>query len=205
MGRRGFLEPGKRGRGLTAVAAALAALVMPHLTQAGSRLLATGGVTQVEGAAGGGLVPWALIAGLGSDRQIGGSASCTRVEPGAFRLDVCGLAIGIRDRVEFSLARQRFDLGDVVAGENIEQSIVAAKVRLLGDAVYDQDRWWPQLALGAQYKNNSDFGSVPQLIGAQRASDTDFYPAATKLQGRNAPTEPGCAAEARVERSKSRS
>lgn len=42
-----------------------------------SRLLATGGVMQIEGSAGGGAVPWALIAGLGTDTQIGGSAFCT--------------------------------------------------------------------------------------------------------------------------------
>lgn len=181
MDRKGSPLAGKRGRCLTLAAGVLAAVVMPVLTQAGSRLLATGGVTQVEGSGGGGLVPWALIAGLGSDRQVGGSASCTRVEPGKFRLDVCGLAVGIRDRVELSVARQRFELGDVVPGENIEQTIVGAKVRLLGDAVYDQDRWWPQLALGAQNKRNSDFDFVPQLIGAQHGSDTDFYLAATKV------------------------
>ena len=136
---------------------------------------------EVEGSAGGGLTPWALIAGLGTDRQIGGSASCTRVEPDEFRLDICGLAIGIRDRLELSVARQRFDLGGVVPGERIEQTIVGAKLRLLGDAVYDQDRWWPQLALGAQYKENSDFDLVPQLIGARHESDVDFYLAATKV------------------------
>ncbi len=79
------------------------------------------------------------------------------------------------------MARQRFDLGDVVPGEDIGQTIIGAKVRLLGDAVYDQDRWWPQLSLGAQYKKNSDFDFVPQLIGARHATDTDFYLAATKV------------------------
>ncbi|OYW32390.1 MAG: hypothetical protein B7Z51_03330, partial [Methyloversatilis sp. 12-65-5] len=33
---------------------------------AGDRLIATGGVTQIEGAAGGGLNPWAVIAGYGT-------------------------------------------------------------------------------------------------------------------------------------------
>lgn len=148
---------------------------------AGSRLLATGGVMQVEGAAGGGLVPWALIAGLGTDRQIGGAAGCTRVEPDEFRLDVCGVAVGLYDRVELSVARQRFDLGDVVPGERIEQTIIGAKLRVLGDAVYDQDRWWPQLTVGAQFKKNADFDFVPQLIGAHHDSDVEFYLAATKV------------------------
>lgn len=50
--------------------------------QAGDRLLATGGVTQLEGAAGGGLTPWALIAGYGTRDQIGASAFLTHVDTG---------------------------------------------------------------------------------------------------------------------------
>lgn len=148
---------------------------------AGSRLLATGGVSQVEGSGGGGLVPWALIAGLGTDRQIGGTASCTRVEPDDFELASCGLALGIRDRVELSIARLSFDLGDVVPEESIRQTTVGLKWKLLGDAVYDQDRWWPQLSLGLQYKKNTDFDFVPRLIGARRGSDVDGYLVATKI------------------------
>ena len=45
--------------------------------RAGDRLDGTGAVTQIEGAAGGGLVPWALIGGLGTDDQIGATAVAT--------------------------------------------------------------------------------------------------------------------------------
>jgi len=45
-----------------------------HNAMAGDRLLATGGVSQIEGAGGGGLTPWALITGYGTDAQIGGTA-----------------------------------------------------------------------------------------------------------------------------------
>jgi len=148
---------------------------------AGDRLLATGGVTQIEGSGGGGLTPWALIAGLGTEDQIGASGSCTRVKPQDFTLETCGLALGIRDRLELSVARQHFDLGTTVPGNTISQSIVGAKLRLLGDAVFDQDRWWPQLALGVQWKHNSDFDVVPRLLGARHADGTDYYLAATKL------------------------
>src|SRR5579863_5036944 len=82
------------------------------IAHAGDRLLATGGVTEIEGAGGGGLTPWALIAGLGTDSQVGASASCTRVRPQNFALDSCGVAVGIDNRVELSLARQEFSLGD---------------------------------------------------------------------------------------------
>jgi len=164
------------------VAVAVLSLGFPGAADAASsRLLATGGVMQIEGSAGGGLTPWALIAGLGSNREIGGSAFCTRVAPQDFRLDSCGLAIGLRDRVELSYARQTFGLGTTVPGEEIRVDVVGAKLRLVGDAVYDQDRWLPQIALGLQYKHNRDFDFVPTLLGARHGSDTDFYLAATKL------------------------
>lgn len=160
--------------------AAMAACATPS-GAAGNRLLATGGVMQVEGSAGGGIVPWALIAGLGTDAQIGGSAFCTNVRPQAFELRSCGVAIGFHDRVEVSFASQRFDLDEIIAGESITQTIFGAKVRVLGDAVFDQDRWYPQLSLGLQYKKNSDFDFVPALLGARDDADVDFYLAATKV------------------------
>ena len=164
--------------------AALALAVLVSATpaaHAGSRLLATGGVTQIEGSAGGGLAPWALIAGLGSDRQIGASAACTRVEPQDFTLDTCALSLGIRDRVELSVGYQTFDVGSVIPDTEISQTVVGVKVKLFGDAVYDQDRWYPQVAAGVQYKKNSDFDFVPALIGARHDSDVEPYLAATKV------------------------
>jgi hypothetical protein len=156
-------------------------IVHSQIAHAGDRLLATGGVTQIEGSAGGGLTPWALIAGLGTDQELGASGSCTRVMPQDFTLESCGVAVGVRNRMELSLDRQHFDLGTTVPGNTISQTIVGAKVRVLGDAVVDQDHWWPQLALGVQWKHNSDFDLVPKLLGAKRADGADFYLAATKL------------------------
>jgi hypothetical protein len=150
--------------------------------RAGDRLLGTGGLEQLEGSAGGGLTPWALIAGLGTDREFGVSAFCTQVQPQDFRLDACGAAIGIDNRLELSVARQRLDLGATAPGQSLSQSILGAKVRLYGDAVIDQDRpWLPQLALGVQWKHDSDFDGIPRALGAHSASGTDIYLAATKL------------------------
>jgi hypothetical protein len=156
-------------------------LIIASASHAGNRLLATGGVAQVEGSAGGGLTPWALIAGLGTDHQTGASAFCTAVSPQAFELSSCGLAVGYHDRVELSFARQRFDLDKVLPDTAIYQSVVGAKVKLRGDAVFDQDRWYPQLAAGLQYKKNSSFDFVPALLGARDDSDIDYYLAATKV------------------------
>jgi len=75
------------------------------------RLLATGGATSIDGAAGGGIVPWAVLAGYGEEGEWGATSFLTRVETGDYRLDVGGLAVSYGNRVELSYARQRFDLG----------------------------------------------------------------------------------------------
>ncbi|MBP6194541.1 MAG: DUF3034 family protein [Methyloversatilis sp.] len=148
----------------------------------GDRLIVTGGVTQIEGAAGGGLNPWAVIAGYGTREQIGATAFHTRVRTrGDFELESTGVALGLYNRVELSAATQRFDLSDTVPGESIDIDVISAKVRLFGDAVYDQDRWWPQVAVGLSWKHNRDYGLVPKLLGARRRSDIEGYVAATKV------------------------
>jgi|HubBroStandDraft_1064217.scaffolds.fasta_scaffold57348_2 hypothetical protein len=160
----------------------LACLLSPAgATHAGDRLLATGGLMDIEGSGGGGLTPWALIAGLGTDTQLGASAYCTRVSPQDFTLESCGVAAGIANRVELSVSRQHFDLGSTVPGNTISMTTVGAKVRVFGDALIDQDRWWPQIAVGAQWKHNSDFDIVPALLGARHADGVDYYVAATKV------------------------
>ncbi len=115
---------------------------------AGGRLPATGGVMQFEGAGGGGLVPWALIAGYGTRDEVGGAAFASYVDTGHFALRSAGGAVGLNDRLELSFAHQHFDLGDTLPGQAIEQTVVGAKLKLGGDAVYDQDLPWPQLAAG---------------------------------------------------------
>ena len=175
ISRRPALRP------LSALLLGLVLLAATPFAQAGDRLLATGGVMQLEGNGGGGLTPWALIAGLGTDHQIGATSACTRIKPSDFTLDLCGIAVGFYNRFELSFAQQRFDLGTTVPGETISQRIVGLKVRVLGDAVYDQDRWWPQVSVGLQYKKNQDFGFVPQLIGARDDHSIDWYANATKV------------------------
>jgi hypothetical protein len=167
----------------TAAVVVLGACALEHAPEAGAgdRLAATGGVMQIEGSAGGGLVPWSLIAGLGTADQVGGSASCTDVAPRDYRLDTCGLAVGIDNRVELSAARQRFELGSTVPGATISQTIVGAKLRVYGDALIDQDSALPQLAVGVQYKRNGSFDFVPRALGARHADGIDVYAAATKL------------------------
>ena len=150
------------------------------------KLLLTGGVSQLEGSAGGGLTPWAVIGGYGTDDEIGANAFYTRVNTGSYHLDDAGIMIGFYNRVELSFAQQRFNteqvggllgLGD---GFTFKQNIIGVKVRLAGDLVVDSDSAMPQISVGVQHKKNNQAG-VLAFIGAKNDSGTDFYVTATKL------------------------
>ncbi|MBB5206741.1 DUF3034 family protein [Chiayiivirga flava] len=146
------------------------------------RLLATGGATMVEGSAGGGIVPWAVLAGYGTRDESGGTAFVTRVDSGDYALNGYGVAYTFRNRIELSLARQRFDLGELrrrlaLPYEALEQDIVGAKLRLGGDLVYSA---MPQISLGVQHKRLRD-DALPLAVGARDGSGTDMYLSATKL------------------------
>lgn len=152
----------------------------------GGKLLLTGGVSQVEGSAGGGLTPWAVIGGNGSEGQFGGNAFYTEIKTTDYKVTSKGLLFGVDNRVELSASRQSFDTQAVGAalglgyGYTINQTTLGAKVRLIGDAVLDSDRWLPQISAGVQYKSNDKAGLVTAL-GAKSGKGTDLYVSATKL------------------------
>lgn len=160
--------------------------VEPDNRVTGGKLLLTAGVSQIEGAGGGGLTPWALIGGYGESGQFGASAYYTRVDVDDYSLDSYGALVGIHDRVELSVSRQVFDTEAVGAalglgrGFEIRQDTVGVKVKLFGDAILEQDRWLPQVSLGVQRKRN-DRGALVRAIGADSDSGTDVYLSATKL------------------------
>lgn len=146
------------------------------------RLLATGGATSLEGAAGGGIMPWAVLAGYGERGEWGADVFATRVETGDYRLDVAGVAAAYGNRIELSYARQRFDLGTLardlrLPDNSLSQDVLGLKLRLAGDLIYDR---LPQISLGLQYKRQRDF-RVPSLVGAQRREDSEGYLAASRL------------------------
>jgi hypothetical protein len=154
--------------------------------RSGGKLLLTGGVSQLEGAAGGGLTPWAVIGGYGTEGEWGANAFYTRVDVGDYHLDDAGVLVAWNDRLELSFARQRFDTEQVGAalglgaGYTFTQDIFGAKLRIAGDAVLDSDRAMPQVAVGVQYKRN-DRGALLAAIGAQDDRGLDVYVSATKL------------------------
>jgi hypothetical protein len=161
--------------------AAFAACFGAAGANAGDRLAWTGAVTDTEGVAGGGLVPWALIGGLETNAEVGATGFATYVSTQDFALRAAGASVDVDDRVELSVARQRFDAGSVLPGLTLGQDIVGLKVRLVGDAIFAPDQYLPQIAVGMEWKHTLDFGQVPQLVGAATGEDVDLYLAATKL------------------------
>jgi hypothetical protein len=157
------------------------------LAQDMGKLLATGGVSQVEGAGGGGLTPWALITGYGTRDSFGGNAHYTLVRTQDYSLETAGVAIGLADHVEISLASQRFKgTGAALDGLRITQDVAGLKVRVAGDAVYDQDRVLPQIAAGVMFKQNKGVRGLPGVtsvtqLGAKKENGIDYYLSATKI------------------------
>jgi hypothetical protein len=161
------------------------------------RFIATGGIQSLDGAAGGGINPWAIIAGYGTNDQIDPTASFTNVTLPDFSVNQLGVSIGIFNRLELSYAYQTGTLGSNVFGADgkvalpldgvkIGQSVFGAKVRLYGDAIYNADNFIPQVSLGVEYKkaDTSSNALVPALnsLGAGvKDHGTDVYLSATKV------------------------
>lgn len=151
------------------------------------KLLLTGGVSSIDGAAGGGLTPWALTGSYASVGQFGASAYLTRLRTQDYGLTGYGVAASFDERIELSLARQDFDTGRTgtalgLAGLRLKQDIFAVKLRIAGDAVLDSDTWMPQIAIGLERKRLDAGGLAPtlQALGADDRG-TDVYLSATKL------------------------
>ena len=163
--------------------AAALMLVAPAHAAGDGKLLLTGGVSSIDGAAGGGLTPWAVTGSYATDGEWGATAFVTRASTQDYGLTTYGAAVGFRDRVEVSLARQAFDASVVVPDTTLKLDIVGIKVKLAGDAVLDSDSWMPQIAAGAEYKRvdpGAAVGSVLDSVSARR-DGIDLYVSATKL------------------------
>lgn len=152
------------------------------------KLLLTGGVSTIDGAAGGGLTPWALTGSYAAPGQWGATAHATTAKTRDYALAGYGAALAYGDRVELSLARQDFDTKDNLAplglaGLKLKLDIAGLKLRVAGDAVVDSDSWMPQIAIGVLHKKVDTGALAPTLTGAIGAKDsgTEFYVSATKL------------------------
>ncbi|WP_203299139.1 DUF3034 family protein [Marinobacter sediminum] len=169
------------------ILATLFALACPPASAAiGSRIWATGGVSTIEGSAGGGLVPWALLGSYASDEEWGGTLALSQAETDDYSLSVTGAGVNWNNRIELTVARQTLDLDELVFSlkdgfgleqDELNQDIIGAKVRLAGDVLYSP---WGQWSAGVQYKRQRDF-TVPDAIGARDDSGTDLLLSASKL------------------------
>jgi len=172
---------------VTAIAVAATALpAWADELRPSGKLLLTQGVSTIEGSGGGGLASWALITGYETRDGVGANVHATRVELPDYRFTAYGAAVGLFDRIELSYTRQDFDTQATGAklglgkGFTFHQEVIGAKLKVMGDAVYDQDRWLPQVAVGAQFKKAGQ-GAVIAALGGRHAEGTDFYIAATKV------------------------
>jgi len=151
------------------------------------KLLLTGGVSSVEGAAGGGISPWAVIGSNATDGEVGGSVYLSRVGTQDYGLNAYGAALGYHDRFELSVGRQDFNTGATgtalgLPGLHLKQSILGIKARVAGDAVLESDSAMPQIAVGAQFKSldSSGLDGTLAALGAKKTG-VDLYVSATKL------------------------
>ena len=169
------------------LAAAVLALAHPHARADTDKLLLTGGVTTIDGAAGGGLSPWAVIGTNATEGEFGVAATASVVSTRNYTMQVQGLMLAFDDRVELSIARQDFAteatgraLG--LPGLHLKMNVFGTKARLFGDAVLDSDGWVPQVAAGVEWKQADGGGLDPTLhaLGA-RTNGVDVYVSATKL------------------------
>jgi hypothetical protein len=128
---------------------------------------ATAAVTELEGSAGGGIVPWALLGG-GLP-----TISTTWVNTGDYTLSVVAAQASFFDRIEISAGRMNFDTGAVGLGQ-IVVGAIGAKVQALKMSEHA-----PAVSVGAQYKFTNAPTSFLESVGADDAS-MDLYLAATK-------------------------
>ena len=136
-------------------------------------------------------MPWALITGYGTADSWGANAHYTAVQLRDFRLRSYGVAVGALDRIELSAADDKFDAtGTALNGLRVSQHIFGLKVRVYGDAVYDQDLMGAADRSGSRIQKNTGISNgaavglpalvSPTQLGAQSDTGTDWYLSATK-------------------------
>ena len=192
-----------RGLCVSLVSLVLSGNVAAELFNTG-KVLATGGVSMVDGAGGGGITPWATITGYATRDGVNGNVHYTYAPLANYTLHSVGVAAGLWDRVELSYAKSSLTTGatfdtvglvaDTVSGvlgdsletgiapfnTTIDMDVIGAKVRVFGEAIYDSDNLIPQVAIGAFYKKNKN----DKLLHTLKAAETDgweYYISATKI------------------------
>jgi len=155
--------------------ATLLSFICVNTCYGNGKLLATAGTSSVEGSGGGGMVPWSMLSGYGTQDETTSSLYSSHISLSNFTMRSFGIAASYHDRVELSVSQQTIQ-GKQSSGP-ISMNTYGAKVRLSGDAIYSQS---PQISIGAQYKNVLDKDAA-NALGAKKNSGTDLYISATKI------------------------
>jgi hypothetical protein len=169
----------------TVALAAASPAMAQHDLRNGGKLVLTNGISTIEGSSGGGLAPWAVIAGNETRDGIGIQAATTVAEVESYDFRSFNIAVGIKDRVELSYARQTFNTNEIGGALGLgndyafDQDIYGAKVKLFGDLVYGPELL-PAVAVGVEYKKSLD-APVVKAVGARHSEGADYYVSASKL------------------------
>ncbi|MFK7733495.1 MAG: DUF3034 family protein [Pseudomonadales bacterium] len=153
----------------------LALLTLSSVAQADGKLIGTAGVSTIEGAGGGGIVPWALISGYATRDELGGAAFYSNLTVDDYAVNVAGVSVGFNNRLEVVYAHHDFEIK--ASDTHIVQNIFSVKYRVFGDAIFSSA---PQLSIGIQHKRLQD-SDVAFSVGAADDTGTDVYLAATKV------------------------
>ena len=179
------MSPPASLRAAAAIAILLATPAAAQDVGRAGKLLLTNGISTIEGPAGGGLTPWAVIAGNATKDGVGVQAGATIAALPDYDFTGLSATIGAWDRVELSFARQILDTNRVGGALGLgndfkfDQNIFGAKLRIAGDAVYGPT-WVPAIAVGVQHKDSLD-DAIVRAVGAKHGAGTDYYVSATKL------------------------
>ncbi|WP_312261420.1 DUF3034 family protein [Candidatus Igneacidithiobacillus taiwanensis] len=138
------------------------------------RLLGTGAVTAVDGAAGGGINPWAVISGYGTNQQIGGTAFYSHVLLNNYNMDAYGASVGIFNRIELSFARQSFSLGNT--GQVLDN-------RILNAAIQPKNPFGYGTTTSAALAADGAFGGGPAFLGSNYDLSQDIVGLKVRLFG----------------------
>ena len=189
---------------LLLVAAAMLSMPSAHAgLYNDGKVLATGGVSMIDGAGGGGITPWATITGYETRDGINGDVHYTYASLPNYSLNSLGFAIGFYDRVELSYSNDvlptgsTFDTVGLLASTlaatgasddtgiepfntTIKMDVYGVKVRVLGEAIYDSDNLIPQISVGAFYKKNHN-SALLRTLKANKTKDYELYASFTKI------------------------
>lgn len=151
------------------------------------KFIVIGGVIQVEGVGGGGLMFWVLIIGYGMCDSYGVNVYYIYLVIQDYMFKFYGVVVGMLDWLELLLVKQEF-YGSLVllVDFKIMQDIVGIKFKLVGDVVYDQDCWLLQIVVGVMFKYNNGIGGLGMVISVKQfgvVSDVgiDYYFLVIKL------------------------